>query len=1067
MLLRVLGSLEFEGADGSPVVPAARKQRVLLSRLLLHANESVRVEQLVDALWEDGPPSSAAGNIKTYVWNLRRLMGPGGDTSRRIARDPDGYRLQVARDEVDVYLFEDSAARGYRELTAGRHCQAVEVLAEALSLWRGEPFEELSGTDVDAVRARLAEQRLTAQERLAQALVAVGRHDDAIAALRGLVAEHPLRERLRCILMTALHQQGRSTEALVVYEDARAALDRELGVLPGTELRRLHSDVLNHDVDASAPRPPAAIAQLPAAPRDFVGRVEVLRAIDAPTGGVVHVLTGAPGVGKTASALHWAHRNRSGFPDGQLFVNLRGHGADVPLTARQALEQLLQALDVDPTRRPASLDAAASVYRSALAGRRLLIVLDDAVDVGQVRPLLPGTPACTVLITSRNRLDGLVAHEGARQLRLDVLGPEDAREVLSRIAGAARVAGAPEAVGDLVALCGGLPLALRIAAAHLAAQPARSISDYVTALAAGDRLAALEVQGDPTAAVAAAVDLSYALQEPLAQRLFRLIGMVPGPDVTAPAVAALADIGHTEAEQGLRALVAANLVEQPAHGRYALHDLHRLYAADRAVADADDALRRLFTWYAIAVDSAADSLDAGRPRLPGSADWVGHEPVHFESATAALDWLTAEALDITAIARLAAVRGHRGLAWHLADALKGYFLRGNTAQWSTVIDCALPAAEADGHPHAMSAMHNSAGLLALVQGEHRAAVEHFESALAGATAARWSRGEITALSNLGLLHYYAGPLPRAFDLLSRADEIAAADTTGDLNADTVLVNLGATALKLGHPADAIGHLTRALAVQNAPGRERGRAEALLCLAETYLHLGDLAKVDDLVGLVAANLRRNPAHHEAAWCLELRARLAALRGDHQGALDLLDEAADAGKGHHVVATDIENTLAAVHCLRSRYDDAAAWHSQALTSADNSRYLQGRLDALLGLATVHHHRDDLVPAVRDATDALSLARETGHRHHEAQAHAVLGATHLRLGDHRVGADHAARAHSIHVRTGHRLGEARALLLMAEAARHEDDPTTADRHTEAARHLLSPLTGIPHDTRLSARI
>ncbi|WNV92189.1 BTAD domain-containing putative transcriptional regulator [Umezawaea sp. Da 62-37] len=1054
MRLRVLGALDLVDVDGTRVTPAAGKQRVLLALLLLHADEWVSVDRLVDALWGDAPPVSAAGNLKTYVWKLRRLVGDD-----RIVHDRNGYRVRVTRAELDVSVFEDLVAEGRR----ARPERAVEVLGEALELWRGDPFEELSGSVVDAVRARLAEQRLTAHEHLASALVALGRHDDAIAALRELVTEHPFREHLRGILISALHEAGRSAEALEVYEEARAVLDAELGLLPGAELRRLHAAVLNQDAPA---RTEAPIAQLPAAPRGFVGRDEAQRALDVEPdeAGAVHVLTGTAGVGKSALALHWAHRNRARFPDGQLFVNLRGHSAGAPLTARQALEELLQALDVDPTRRPAGVDGAAGAYRSALADRRVLVLLDDAVDVGQVRPLLPGTAACTVLVTSRNRLDGLVVHEGARQQRLGALDAEDARAVLDRVVGRTRVAAEPGAAAELVALCGGLPLALRIAAAHLAAQPDRPIGDYTAALRTGDRLAALELHGDPTAAVGPAIDLSYAARTPSAQRVFRLIGLVPGPDVTARAVAALADVDLAAAEHGLRDLVAANLLDQPAPGRYALHELLRLHAAARAAQDGHEPLERLLTWYAATAETAADALDTGRVRLPGALERHTRAPLSFDGPAAALDWFTAEAPDLAAVVDLATATGRHRLAWQVAEAAKGFFLRGNTAQWATVVRSCLRAAEADDHPHARFATNNSAGLLDLIRGEYTSAIGYFQTALEWSVTAQWPLGTATALSNLGLLHFYTGPLALAFDHLRRAEEISGREQACLVQEGVVLINLGTTAFKLGRPAEAVRHLARALAAQDASGNDRTRGEALLALAEVHLHVGDLGKAADLLDVLASHVKVVPVHYETAWYLDLRARLAALLGDLDRASVLLTEAVEVANGHHGIGVDTQNSLGVVHSLRSRFDDAEVLHRRALTAADHSRYLQGRIDALLGLVAVHRHRGDFARAAQDATAALDLALHTGHRHHQAQALAALAAVHLGLGDHRAGAEHAERARHVHIETGHRLGEARALLLLAEAAARDGDPTGADRHALNADHLLTTI-GVPHDTRLSA--
>ncbi len=1025
VVVRLLGEMGTE-VDGRSVHLGAPRQRCVLAALAVDAGSVVPVHRLVERVWGVGEAPRARVTLHSYISRLRRALA--GAHGVAIVRRSGGYALMASTTVpvVDLHRFRD--LRTAAEAAKADDERAARLLTDALALWQGQALTGVDGEWAEAERDRLEQERLAAQHDLAGARLRLGQGVDLVVELAERAAAHPLDERVAGQYMLALHQSGRTADAFEHYRQVRARLVEELGADPGPALRDLHGRLLTGRCEPgvvverepgprlAGPRVTSDIAQLPAGPRRFVGREEALRVMgaartEADGSPVVHVLTGTAGVGKTALALHWAHHNRDRYPGGQLFVNLRGHGAGAPLTARQALEELLQALEVDPTRRPAGVDGAAAVYRSTLADRRVLLLLDDAVDAGQVRPLLPGTPDCAVVVTSRNRLDGLVAHDGAVQQRLDVLGPHDARAVLAGIIGGTRVAAEAEAANQLVALCGGLPLALRIAAAHLAAQPDRSIGDYVTALRGGDRLAALELHGDPTAAVGAAIELSYAARAESTRRVFRLLGLVPGPDTTAPAVAALADIDPADAERELRDLAAANLVEQPAPGRYALHELLRLYAASRAVQDGRAPVDRLLTWYAAGVDSAADALDAGRVRLPGSTEWPDHVPPVFDGSAAALGWLTAETRNTTAIVELAAATGHHRLAWQVADGLKGYFLRGNTAHWSTVVRSALRAAQGGGDPHAVSAMNNSAGVLDLMRGEYASAVDHFESALAAATTATWPLGECTALSNLGLLHYYTGVLSTASRYLRRADEIASAGSTCLVHAGTVLINLGMTAFKLGHPAEARDCFTRALAVQEASGHDRGRGAAVLGLIEVHLRLDDLGKAEELLDSVGPHVQRVSASYEIAWYLQVRAKLLARLGDHDHAATLLEQALEAANGHHAVAVDTQNTLAAVHCVGSRLDEAESLHRHALAAADHSHYQQGRIEARLGLAAVHHHRGNLARAVDDATTALDLARHTGHRPHEGRAHATLAAAHLRRGDHRAGADHAERARSLH--------------------------------------------------------
>ncbi|WP_447008100.1 AfsR/SARP family transcriptional regulator [Saccharothrix isguenensis] len=1050
MEFRVLGPLDVRAAGVSVDVGGPR-QRAVLAALLLRANEPATVEYLTAAVWET-PPATPGSNLRTFVSGLRRQLSEAGDDPGRLSTRPGRYLLRVGPGESDLGAFTALTAAGD---TADGSREAAEHYGRALELWRGRPLEGLHAGQALAVEVtRLEEQRLAVVEKHLRARLDLGEHSGLVAELRRLVADHPLHEELWGHLMTALHRSGRRADALSTYQEVHRLLDAELAVAPGRELRRLQARILDdgggapkpstgqvrHSDDAEpdvhrrgedepdardgSPRAHAPVAQLPAAPRTLVGRDDVLRALDTPSDDAgcpaVNVLTGMAGVGKTAVSLHWAHRNRYRFPDGQLYVNLRGHGARPPLTPQQALEEMLEALCVDPTCRPAEVDPAAAVYRSTLVGRRVLIMLDDAADADQVRPLLPGGRDCTVLITSRGRLDGLVAREGARQLRLESLGIDHGRAVLDSVA-AGLVDAEPAATDELVALCGGLPLALRIAAAHLAGQPVLSVADYVAELRAGDRLAALEPLNDPRSAVAAAIDLSYAKLPPSTRRAFRLLGLLPGPDTTAPAVAALADTGLADAPRELRALVAANLVEQPAPGRYALHELLRVYAAAAATEDGPSPVDRLLTWYSAAADRASDALDPARQRLAGGVDRACLPEISFARPQDALDWFTAEARNLAAVVDVAAATGRHQLAWQTADAMKGYFHRGNIAQWSVVAKAGRRAAHADGHPTAKAAMANTEGVLAFMQGDYAAAADHLETTLAESTTCGWRLGQGIALANLGLLHLYTGTLDTALGHLRRGVEVA-----DDPACATVMsplrTNLGRTEFRLGRPAAAVRHHT-----QVASRDDRYHVAALLGLAEVHLHLGDLERVADLLDTAAEHSRRAPIDHEISWLKTIRGDLLGLLGRSDEAIDVHNEAVRVSNGHHFVVVDAQNHLAAAYLRRHRIDEAESWLGQALTGADSSRYHRGRGTALLGLAATRTHLGDLTGATTAATDALAIARRTGHRHIEAQSHLALADVHLRKGIPDRGTTHAERALAIHRETRHRQGQANALLLL----------------------------------------
>ncbi len=504
MLFRALGSLEVRTDNGWSGI-GAPKWRALLAALLLRPGQAVSIESLIDDLWSNDAPAGARKLVSGYALRLRRLMG---DVDGRVlvTRSP-GYQLVLGRADLDVSRFEDLLADA-RQAIAGHDVRQTEaLLAEALALWRGPALADVpDGPLVAAESCRLEELRLDAVELRIEADLASGRQAGVVAELRMLAVEHPLRERLWGLLIRALCESGSPAEALAVYGQARAAIAAELGTAPGPDLQLLHQRLLTGDpavghraqvqpaagvmepVDSRGSREPVVPRQLPAAVRHFVGRTEALARLSglleetSGAGGAVAmaVIGGAAGIGKTALAVHWAHQIAQRFPDGQLYVNLRGFDpSGVPLTPAEAIAGFFDAFHVPLQRIPLSLQAQAGLYRSLLARRRMLIVLDNARDADQVRPLLPGTPGCLALVTSRNQLTSLVAEEDAQPLTLDVLTEAEARELLARRLGRERVTGEPEAVSELIGLCARLPRALAMIAARAAIQPRRPLIKLV------------------------------------------------------------------------------------------------------------------------------------------------------------------------------------------------------------------------------------------------------------------------------------------------------------------------------------------------------------------------------------------------------------------------------------------------------------------------------------------------------------------------------------------------------------------------------------------------------------
>ena len=709
MRFRVLGAVEvFDGCRWRRAGTA--KQRTLLAELLINVGSVVSRDRLTDELWGDDPPAGAANQVYGNVARLRKLVGdPEG---KLLVTHSPGYRLSATPCEIDSGRFEELAEDGRRALAADRFGEASERLAEALGLWHGRAYADVPATG--AVRAevnRLEEERLSAQAARIDADLALGRHDGLVAELMALTQTNPLRERAWKQLMLALYRCGRQADALEAYRRAHRVLGDELGITPGPALQRLHQRILDADPSletsvterAGAADPggadgvvePSTVLprQLPADVANFTGRVSELGRLDALAAGdadtvVICAITGTAGIGKTALALRWAHRAASRFTDGQLHIDLRGFATTAPVSPLDALIRMLRALGVPPERIPADIDEAAALYRSLLAGRRALVMLDNAATAEQVRPLLPGSPGCLVLITSRDRLTGLTARDGAVRLTLDALSPAEARLLLDDLLGSGRLARESAAAGELAAGGAHMPLALRIAAARLADQPHRRIADYVAELGRGDPLAKLTLDDGSDNGIRIAFDLSYRTLDADARRLFRRFALVPGTDIAVDAVAALDDAGRDRAYALLETLARGHLVEPRAPGRYGMHDLLAAYAADRTTHDDPEperraALDRLLAWYLEHIDGAAQRLVPGvSPGTRGTDDQL------FTSQPSALAWLEAEYANLAAlIDHVVSNNSEVGVpSWFLGDARGGYlWLRQHLSEWPKVV----------------------------------------------------------------------------------------------------------------------------------------------------------------------------------------------------------------------------------------------------------------------------------------------------------------------------------------------------------------------------------------------
>ena len=858
--------------SGGATVPVSRgKQRVLLASLLLSAGQAVPLDELVEALWGSAPPPSAPVAVRNYVKRLRSTLGEIGWS--RIRTHPGGYLIKVGSDELDVWRCESLMREALDASRSGRHADAAAGLRTALSLWRGQPLADVP-SDVLAMREipRLAEMHMQALEACIDADLHLGHHSAAISELRQLTAANPLREKLHALLMLALYRDGQQAAALAAYQSVRQVLVEELGAEPGPELRRIHQQILSADV-ALAPQcrigPPASpsgstdtgsrsrillTGQLPRGPWHFVGRAAELtvladmhdRADSAPTGAIC-VICGTAGVGKTALALHWAHHAAVRFPDGQLYLDLQSFApSGPPLTAAESIRRLLDGLGVAPERIPADQAAQATLYRALLAGKRVLVILDNARDPAQVRPLLPGSAGCMVLITSRVQLTGLAAAEGANLIILDVLTAQEAREMLNRRLGRDRVASAPAEVTDLIDLCARLPLALSVAAARAAGRPALPLAALAAELrdmrARLDRLAT----GDEVTDLRTVLSWSCRqLSEP-ATRMFRLLGIHPGPDVSEPAAASLAGLPLQQARRALAELCRASLITEHAAGRFAFHDLLRAYAAELADScetgvSRSEAVGRVLDHYLHTAYSAALLLNPYRETVTLSPPRPSVQQEEQHSPQQALAWFQAERFVLQAMISQAADDGFRvhawQLAWSAATFLAGEGLWHELAATQTI---ALAAAQSLGDLSAQAHAHHFLGQAHMLIGGHAEATRHLNAALRRARQLGSSR--IQAREH-GTLATVCGKQGHSAEALRHTREAlclsrAAGHRFGEAHS---LNAIGWYLIEVGEYQEALTSCEQALALYAELRYAQGMAATLDSLGYAYYHLGNYAQ----------------------------------------------------------------------------------------------------------------------------------------------------------------------------------------------------------------------------------
>jgi DNA-binding SARP family transcriptional activator len=868
--------------DGTrPVTVSAPQQRVLLAALLLSAGRVVSVDALAESMWEGQPPAGARGALHSAVQRLRSTLGPSG--ADLVETRPPGYLITVEDGELDVRAFSLLAARGHAAAEAGSWAQAADLLREALGLWRGEPLADVPSQLLrDREVPPIEDQRLQALATRIDADLHLGRHGEVVAELRQLVAAHPLQEQFHAQLMLSLYRSGRQADALAAYQDVRRVLADQLGIDPGPELTVLHQRILAADGELllsadgelsssaaetlSMPAPgrrdlaagPDHVVprQLPAATRHFAGRAEPLKvlaglaaeATGASPATVITVIDGTAGIGKTTLALHFAHQVAWQFPDGQLYVNLRGFDpAGPPVTPAEAIRLFLEALAVPAARIPAGLDAQAGLYRSVLAGKRMLVLLDNARDVDQVRPLLPASPGCLVVVTSRSQLTSLVAAEGAFPLTLDVLADADAQELLARRLGPSRIAEDPAAADELIRLCAGLPLALSIAAARSASQPGLSLAALNAELhdAGGGRLDALDA-GHAATNVRAVLSWSYQQLNASAGRLFRLLGLHAGPDISAAAAASLAGLPLPEARRELGELTRAHLLTEYAPGRFGSHDLLRAYAAELAesidsAAERRAATGRLLDHYLRTAASAALLLHPTRRPIILAAPQPGVTPEHIDGVGDALAWFAAERRVLMAAAEQGAKAGFDTHAWQIPWALSRFLdTRGRWHEWTLTEQIALAATERLGDRAAQAAAHQRYGYANARLGNYQDAYAHLGLALDIHTERGDHAGQAYVHNALAITLSFQDRYEEALGHAQQALESYTA--IGDQSGRALALNsVGWFHATLGDHEQALRSCGRALDLFRGLGHQEGVASALDSLGFAHQQGGSYAE----------------------------------------------------------------------------------------------------------------------------------------------------------------------------------------------------------------------------------